>query len=175
MLVETAVDRASAKSAIQAIATQGEGSTIADLPSSHFGRFLEIYRNFPSEDDWRPARNAARNPTTDPDAPKDRRITNVESLLWAKLFNIRYRMLLMFLKHSFSIEAPTETSETTPRGLLISWSFGEMYHLRSIADILMSLPMREGEQEPFAGPPFKCLTRFRRRPESQAAGDSIAI
>jgi ferritin-like protein len=155
MLVETAVDRASAKSAIQAIATQGEGSTIADLPSSHFGRFLEIYRNFPIEDDWRPARNASRNPTTDPDAPEDRRITNVESQLWAKLLNIRYRMLLMFLKHSFYIEAPTEKSENSPRGLLISWSFGEMYNLRSIADILMSLPMREGEKEPFAGPPFE--------------------
>jgi hypothetical protein len=75
--------------------------------------------------------------------------------LWAKLFNVRYRMLLMFLKHSFCIEAPTESSETTPRGLLISWSFGEMYNLRSIADILMSLPMRDGEKEPLAGPPFE--------------------
>jgi hypothetical protein len=155
MLVETAVDRASAKSAIQAIATQGEGSTIADLPSSHFGRFLEIYRRFPDESDWRPARQVARNPTTNPDAPQDRRITNAESLLWAKLFNVRYRMLLMFLKHSFYVENPTQSSETTPRGLLISWSFGEMYNLRSIADILMSLPMRDGEKEPLAGPPFE--------------------
>lgn len=155
MLVETAVDRASAKSAIQAIATQGEGSTIEDIPSSHFGRFLGIYRRFPDEDDWRPARNVGRNPTTNREAPEDRRITNAESLLWAKLFNVRYRMLLMFLKHSFCIEAPTESSETTPRGLLISWSFGEMYNLRSIADILMSLPMRDGEKEPLAGPPFE--------------------
>jgi hypothetical protein len=155
MLIETAVDRASAKSAIQAIATQGEGSTIADLPSSHFGRFLEIYRRFPDEGDWRPARQVARNPTTNREAPENRRITNSESLLWAKLFNIRYRMLLMFLKHSFCIEAPNGTSETTPRGLLISWSFGEMYNLRSISDILMSLPMRDSEKEPLAGPPFE--------------------
>jgi hypothetical protein len=154
LLIETANDRTSAISAIKAIAVQGEGSTIGQFADSHFGRFLEIYRQFPDESQWRPARNVAKNPTTDQCAPIERRITNRLALLWARLFNLRYRMLLMYLAHSFRIDAPLKASGRTPRGLLISWAFGEMYNLRSIAEILMVLPLHDGV-EVLAGPPFE--------------------
>jgi len=155
ILIETANDRTSALNAIKAISIQGEGSTIGEFDKSHFGRFLAIYREFAGEGDWRPAREVAKNPTTDQSAPMDRRITNKIALLWARLFNLRYRMLLMYLAHAFRIEAPLKASGRTPRGLLLSWSFGEMYNLRSITEFLMALPLHEGENEPLAGPPFE--------------------
>jgi hypothetical protein len=155
LLIGTAVDRATAGGAIAAISIQGEGSDIDNLQTSHFGLFLDIYDNFPDEKGWRPARPVARNPTTDDDAPPDSRITHPLALRWAELFNLRYRMLLMFLVHSFDIEAPVSASQRTPRGLLISWAFGEMYNLRSIANILMELPLHKDGGNPLAGPPFE--------------------
>lgn len=159
VLIETATDRKSAIAAIQAIAVQGEGSDLGDDPrkqiaESHFGKFLGIYRQFPDEGGWRPARDVARNPTTDARAPDGRYIANPRALLWAKLLNLRYRMLLMYMEHSFRIAAPADASGRTPRGLLVSWAFGEMYNIRSITEILMSLPMR-GEGGTLAGPPFE--------------------
>lgn len=157
ILIETAFDRTSALNAIQAVAVQGEGSALnpEQLDESHFGRFLNIYREFPDENGWRPSSNVAWNPTTDQEAlPSTRRITNEQAYYWAGLFNLRYRMLLMFLSHSFRIEAPIKASGRTSRGLLISWAFGEMYNLRSIAEILMRLPIQDGSQV-YAGPPFE--------------------
>lgn len=159
ILIETATDRTSALAAINAIAVQGEGSDLGkdprrQLAGSHFGKFLKIYREFPNEHGWRPARNVARNPTTDPDAPRPRRITNPLAQLWAGLLNLRYRMLLMYLEHSFRIEAPAKATVRTPRGLLVSWAFGEMYNVRSITEILMRTPMRAGG-DLMAGPPFE--------------------
>jgi hypothetical protein len=63
-------------------------------------------------------------------------------------------MLLMFLTHSFAIEAPAGQKENSPRALLITWTFGEMYHLRSIAEILMTLPLGDHSGNA-AGPPFE--------------------
>jgi ferritin-like protein len=154
ILIETATDRSSALNAIKLISVQGEGSTIKNLKESHFGKFLEIYRKFPDEKGWRPSRSVATNPTTDQSAPRNRRITNKLALLWAGLFNLRYRMLLMYVSHSFRIEAPARPSGRTPRGLLITWTFGEMYNLRSIAEILMTLPLHD-RGDLLAGPPFE--------------------
>ncbi|HZQ45609.1 MAG TPA: hypothetical protein VFC07_01245, partial [Verrucomicrobiae bacterium] len=90
-----------------------------------------------------------------PHAPRARQLTDRRALLWAKLFNTRYRLLLMLMSHSFCIEGPLNASGPGSRGLLITWAFGEMYNLRSIAEILMNLPQHGGEREPYAGPPFE--------------------
>jgi hypothetical protein len=66
-------------------------------------------------------------------------------------------MLLMFLSHSFAIAAPHDSTKKSPRGLLISWAFGEMYHLRSVAEFLMSMPLG-GNSQYLAGPPFEMPT-----------------
>lgn len=154
ILIDTAVDRRSALDAIKNISLQGEGSDIENFDASHFGKFLKIYREFPYEEEWKPAKNVARNPTTDIYAPPERRITNEVALRWAGLFNLRYRMLLMYLAHAFRLEAPLRASGRTPRGLLLSWTFGEMYNLRSITEILMTLPMNDST-DVLAGPPFE--------------------
>jgi Ferritin-like len=155
ILIETAVDRTSAINAIAAISQQGEGNDVPkDLGDSHFGKFLEIYRDFPDEKGWKPSRNVATNPTTDSYAPRDSYISNKVASLWAGLLNLRYRMLLMYLMHSFQIETPLKASGRTPRGLLVSWAFGEMYNIRSITEILMTLPLND-DNDLLAGPPFE--------------------
>jgi hypothetical protein len=63
-------------------------------------------------------------------------------------------MLLMFLAHSFAIEGGSGKAASNSKGLLISWAFGEMYNLRSIAEVLMSLPIASAGGK-FAGPPFE--------------------
>jgi hypothetical protein len=155
LLIKTATNREEAVVAIKAISDQGEGTSIDSLPSSHFGRFLEIYRHFPDRE-WRPAKAVARNPTLDdPGDAKRQHIGDPEARTWAKLFNLRYRLVLMFLSHSFSLESTVVGGSQSPRGLLISWTFGEMYNLRSIAEILMALPLGSEVKDTFAGPPFE--------------------
>jgi hypothetical protein len=154
LLICTANDRTSALAALEAVAEQGEGEKVEDFASSHFGRFLTIYRAFPRDGEWTPARNVACNPTLDRDAPPERQITHPTARLWAGLLNVRYRMLLAYLAHSFQVEEPVKQWTRTSRGLLVSWAFGEMYNVRSISEILMRLPMHPGG-DVYAGPPFE--------------------
>jgi hypothetical protein len=154
ILICSANNRTSALNAIQKISTQGEGSDIGDLEASHFGKFLNIYRKFPAEGGWAPSRKVAKNPTTDPLNDAGSLIEDKRAYRWARLSDLRYRMLLMLLAHSFAVDAPAGQSVRTVRGLLITWAFGEMYNLRSIAEILMQLPLKAGS-DLLAGPPFE--------------------
>lgn len=165
LLVLVAGDRKSALDALLKIAKQGEGvvespeeksqrtlrqldrgARDADIESSHFGRFLNIYRNFPQEGQWSPSRPVATNPTTlgKSKLEETSTITNNAALPWAQLANVRYRMVLSYLSHALLTESPLAVGERSARGLLISWAFGEMYNLRSISDVLTSLPMLVG-------------------------------
>jgi hypothetical protein len=153
LLIRAPCSRQDAIDAITEISDQGEGSDITDFPRSHFARFLNIYDQFPRSGSLL-ARKLAKNPTTDCRNEDGSVISNPRALPWAKLFNLRYRMLLMFLSHSFAIAAPPDSSQKSPRGLLISWAFGEMYHLRSIAEFLMAMPLHRSLRL-LAGPPFE--------------------
>ena len=155
LLIETASNRKSAIAAIDQIAVQGEGSTVpAELSRSHFGKFLSVYRDFPDDGSWSPARTIATNPTTNPRVLDRSRRIGCRALPWARLFNLRYRMLLAYVEHAFLIEKQTEDQSHSPRGLLISWTFKEMYNLRSLSEILMALPLDKGLST-MAGPPFE--------------------
>ncbi len=155
LLIETASNRKSAIGAIDQIAVQGEGSTVpAELNRSHFGKFLSVYRDFPDDGAWSPARPIATNPTTNPRVEDRSRRIGGRALPWAQLFNLRYRMLLAYAEHAFLIEKQTEDHSHSPRGLLISWTFKEMYNLRSLSEILMTLPLDNGLST-MAGPPFE--------------------
>jgi hypothetical protein len=161
ILIETAFDRNGATKALSLVSIQGEGPISAsddalreEVRGSHFKRFLKIYREFPDEGaGWTPARHVVTNPSTNRDAEAPRRICG-EAEPWAALCNLRYRMLLLYLKHSFYIETPAAHPNHSPRAALVSWAFGEMYNLRSLSEILMSLPLRPGS-DTLAGPPFE--------------------
>lgn len=171
VLVMALATRDDAVSALSAIAEQGEATSEGDAgPPSHFERFLTIYREMQEmrKGGVQPARNVAVNPYVDSFAEdesaspsegqtsdEDREeITHPEAKLWAHLFNLRYRLLLNYLSHSFQLEGGlNNTGERTPRATIINATFGEMYNLRSIAHVLVQLPLAPTGDR-LAGPPF---------------------
>lgn len=178
LIIRVVRSRADAVDALRAIGEQGEGSASPPPEDpSHFDLFLEIYQTFPETDaalgplTWTPARSIPSNPSTlrhpSADAAVERsRITHPTARLWAHLFNVRYRMLLVDLAHALHVPGPLEESGgLTVRGHLRDWTFAEMRGegsgaagLRGIAKTLMALPLKQtpGPTDPaHAGPPFE--------------------
>jgi Ferritin-like len=177
LLVCAVRSRAEAVAALRAIGEQGEGSASppAESPPSHFDRLLEIYTSFPETEGpfatvtWIPTRSVPSNPNTlyhpSTDAELERgRITHPTTRLWAHLFNVRYRMLLVDLAHALHLPGPLVVDGTpTARGRLRDWTFQEMRGrgqggLRGIARILTRLPLKQAPDptDPLnAGPPFE--------------------
>lgn len=174
VLVMPLASRDDAYNALNAIAEQGEDNTGASTDPSHFERFLSIYKQMSAVmqeagSSWAPARNVAVNPyipedvedgSSDPsegqtaDEERDK-ITNPDAQNWGHLFNLRYRLLLNFLTHSFVLEDGLNSAGAmTPRGLIINSTFGEMYNLRSIATAMVQMPLTVGTGDKTAGPPF---------------------
>jgi len=65
-------------------------------------------------------------------------------------------MLLNYLAHSFLLDDGfNNNGAVSPRATIINATFGEMYNLRSISNVMVQLPLnpdREGDKN--AGPPF---------------------
>ena len=166
MIVRTIASRADAIAALHAIGEQGEGTEDppAQDPPSHFAEFLAIYREFPETEPaatggappaWVPTRDVPTNPTTGgksvADAAVERnRITHPTALLWARLANVRYRMLLADLAHTLALPGPLDDAAggSTPRGVLRDWTLEQMRGrifsggLRGIAGRLSALPAK---------------------------------
>jgi hypothetical protein len=114
---------------------------------------------------WAPARRVAVNPyvSLDPQPEPEfaghanTRITEPQAALWATLHNLRYRMLLTYLTHSFTLYGGLDAAGAgTPRGAVINAAFGEMYNLRAVSEILMQLPVSATDPAAGnAGPPFQ--------------------
>jgi hypothetical protein len=162
LLIMTAYSRASAVAALQAVADQGEAAEIdpAIDETSHFRRFLQLYREFPNAaDDWSPTANVAHNPRTmggEIPIPGTSLIANKQTRYWGDLFNLRYRMLLLYLSHGFRLSgAGPHHEDTKARGMIVHRTFGEMYNLRSIARIMTKLPLGLPQDGLRAGPPFE--------------------
>jgi ferritin-like protein len=181
LLVAPLASRDDTVSVLKEIAEQGEAGPTDTQDPSHFTRFLTIYlemKQLEAADGWQANRNVAFNPymvsTVDEEAelkkeaalkeeaalkkvyhsPRDL-ITNPEAKLWGNLFNLRYRMLLNYLAHSFELMGGlNQAGEWTPRGTIINATFGEMYNLRAIANLLMQTPLSDGGGDKLAGPPF---------------------
>ncbi len=113
LLILEAGSREGAAAALRLIGEQGEAfETPTDEDESHFRRFLAIYRAMRALGDGPSAvvRPVATNPTTaqtadsdpsDPDTATP--VTHPEARLWAHLFNVRYRKLLVSLSHAFDL------------------------------------------------------------------------
>ena len=184
VLVEPLLSRTDTINAVTQIGEQGEAQG-ADAPGtlpSHFERFLNIYIQYrdtlAADSSFEPSRNLADNPYIPNDGspseafdtsgkvaskseglvsnePRDP-ITNPEAQLWANLFNVRYRMLLAFLAHSFQLDGGfNNNGNFRPRGLIVNSTFGEMYNIRSITHALIQLKISTLPTETkYAGPPF---------------------
>jgi len=169
LLIIEVDSRAAAITAVERVGEQGEGfETPENENESHFRRFLAIYRAMRAlgaELDS-VVRPVATNPTTDPaaqdggewtDAGTSTSIVHPEAKLWAHLFNVRYRKLLVNLSHAFELaDDPSDRVTLSPRGALIHRTFSEMYNLRVIAGLLVRLPLDGNQPDgPRAGPPFQ--------------------
>jgi hypothetical protein len=194
VIVMPVVGRSDAVSALTAIATQGEAPVTAnEATPSHFARFLNVFRRFPQDDGWSPSRKVAVNPvvglTADGTAADPTRkctpLTNPPAALWGHLFNIRYRVLLSCLLHTFDYSSNlAEASERTPRGLLVHATFGEMYNIRALAHTLVQIPADTADTNTMAGPPFQIpftldlprdsLDRWRLHLDLLAASKALA-
>jgi hypothetical protein len=181
IIILRAATRTEALYALREILGQGEASEVkprkksdaSGLPSpdgelSHFERFVEIFREFEKKHPkgWNPVRPVPINPTTTTDATSERDlrraafhptpITAKSSLTWAKLFNVRYRMLLTYLTHTFRLARVVPPDEPNTRGAVMAKIFGEMYNIKTIAGILVSMPLTDKKDDPRrAGPPFE--------------------
>ena len=173
VLVAPLLSRDDAFNALSEIAEQGEGLETKDTTPSHFERFLYIYKEYKSilketNGTFEPSRNVATNPyvgtkaeptdnalsKTAATALENNKITDPETTLWANLCDIRYRLLLNFLNHSFLLDNGNNNAGSfSPRGLIINSAFGEMYNLRSLATILVQSPIAKNSAI-MAGPPF---------------------
>lgn len=176
VIVRPVSSRDEAVEALAAVGKQGEALFYdeSDNERSHFRRFLDIYREFP-DGEWMPTRPVPLNPKTVMDLNANRvvratgargraaaarvestPITHPESVTWAHLFNVRYRMLLVYLSHAYQLAGATGQGDAlTPRGLLINRTFGEMYNVRALSHILVELPLDESGSGAVAGPPFE--------------------
>lgn len=118
-----------------------------------------------SHGEWRASRPVAVNPYVSLDTDEEPEqggspvtpITDPESALWASLHNLRYRMLLTYLIHSFTLYGGLNAAGlVTARGTIVNATFGEMYNLRAISEILMQSPVSiDDPTAGFAGPPFQ--------------------
>lgn len=166
IIVLGASDKKSALAAIDAISEQGEGIPAPKPaesidPDSHFARFLTIYRQFAKSRSAGLVAPVPTHPNLQEGPWQDKnmeagRFTNPTAKLWAQLGNKRYRMLLMFLTHALHLEAPVNRVEqASPRGLLLTFCFGEMYNLRSLAAILSKLKLKTGGGRAVGALPFE--------------------
>jgi hypothetical protein len=64
-------------------------------------------------------------------------------------------MLLTYLAHSFRLARTAPGEAPGVRGATMHKVFGEMYNLKTIAGILVRMPLDKSEDENRAGPPFE--------------------
>jgi Ferritin-like len=173
LIIRTVDSRASAVEALQAIAEQGEATKMIMRERSHFERFLRIYVEWTEilkkHKHFDPARNVVTNPVVEDSLrddpakismdPEERNvITAPLTFYWAHLLNVRYRLLLSALQHALHLSGALQaTSQPTARGDIITLIFSEMYKIRSLAGVLVQLPVREDTppEKAAAGPPFQ--------------------
>lgn len=126
--------------------------------------FLSIFRKFPKGQEWSASRPVPVDPIVLSEAQDGAAdadwgatpITHPESRLWAHLFNIRYEALLTYFLHTFEYPNNVDyVSQITPRGLLLHSTFGEMYNIRALSEILVQMPLSADSARMMAGPPFQ--------------------
>ncbi|HEX3146732.1 MAG TPA: hypothetical protein VHR66_01445, partial [Gemmataceae bacterium] len=170
LLVRAVASRDEAVDLLTMIAEQGEANPDPSTTSpSHFARFLKVFCEMQElepiwkKGGWTPWRDVAVNPYIPATGSTSRgknhdAITHPEAVAWGHLFNVRYRMVLTYLTHSFDLASGlNESAPWSPRGTIINATFGEMYNLRAIATFMMQTPLgkKTRDAEKFAGPPFQ--------------------
>jgi hypothetical protein len=183
VIIERAATRTEALYALREVMGQGEAAEFKTVSPgggagagdaapggelSHFERFVAMFQDFEeraSSPRWNPVRPVPLNPTTCQEtgdlgsheaAFQPTPITHPGSLKWALLFNLRYRMLLTYLNHSFRLARTVDEGQANLRGTVMHRVFAEMYNLKAVSGILVTLPLTEKPRDPRrAAPTFE--------------------
>ncbi|HEX8493070.1 MAG TPA: ferritin-like domain-containing protein [Pyrinomonadaceae bacterium] len=144
--------------ALDMIAQQGEGWKL--LQDSHFERFLDTYEKFATElADYIIGVPVNPNTFADGDPTMEQsRITHEAALRWAKLLNVRYRLVLIELGLAMLQPRTSDDGSTLGRSALISTSLeNEMRNnIKIIVTRLNNLPLHpDSPAGEVAGVPFE--------------------
>jgi hypothetical protein len=71
------------------------------------------------------------------------------------LFNLRYRMLLVWLAHALVLVRGETSASSHLCGQIVHRVFGEMYNMKAIAEMLVKMPLTDDADGLKAGPPFE--------------------
>lgn len=170
LVIAQMATRTEAIEALKDLAGQGEAPEHrphdANEPS-HFARFARVFDELQQiqkrRKGWSPARSVPVNPVVGRPGEVIKgstAITAEPSRTWATLFNLRYRMLLCYLTHTFQLRRGGVGGDDDLRAAVMSRIFGEMYNLKAIAGILVRLPLSSEKASrtkgsPCAGPTFQ--------------------
>lgn len=165
VIVAQVVTRTDALAALKDVAGQGEAEHYRFGPQSepsHFERFVKIFTEYDRmktrQPEWSPSRPVPRNPSADQVEASSTHATPITaraSRAWAQLFNFRYRMLLLLLTYIYRVQREPASRLTSLRAQVLSRIFGEMYHMKAIAGILVHMPLDDSGSGKVAGPPFQ--------------------
>lgn len=158
VIVAQMASRTEAIAGLKAIAGQGEAPHLRgprEKGPSHFDRFVEIYQAFEAAKDSSLVRPVPLNPSTrDPkQGGTGTYITSATSRAWANLFNVRYRLLLAYLAHTYRL--PRVEGHAGARATMLQRVFAEMFNVKAIAEILVRLPLGDAKAPERAGAPFE--------------------
>jgi len=165
VIVAQVVTRTDALAALKDVAGQGEAEHYAfddsDEPS-HFERFAGMFSTFydrcEQDKHWSPSLPVPLNPSSDQVEASSTNITPIRaraSQIWGQLFNFRYRMLLLLLTYIYRVQREPASRLTSLRAQVLGRIFGEMYHMKAIAGILVRMPLDDSGSGKVAGPPFQ--------------------
>lgn len=164
-------DLDSAIEAIETIVTEGEGAR-GDIEHAHFGRFLEIHREFTAAREEQPGFDPAYpvipNPfaRTPVDATDVNLLDDPRTIGISNLFNGCYELMLLLLARYF---AHTEETSSELR-LLADVSVDLMFvAIRPLGELLSRLPAGPSYPEGTAGPSFHLSRTIHTLPHKTAA------
>ena len=163
--VKRVATRSDAIQALRELSEQGEAPHLgldkldALEEPSHFERLLDVYKDLLQQGP--PETAVISNPTTREDWAQTggsafTLIKDGRARYLAQVFNQRYHLLLDYLAHTFRIPRPAHLDRPHLRSMLMHRAFAEMYNLKTLAGLLVDLPISEqpGETRK-AGPPFE--------------------
>jgi Ferritin-like len=152
--------------ALKEIAEQGEGQGPKRDDTSHFQKFLKIYRGLRERQEanrnWKPALPVPQDPTSlaipenrtqrkiqDKELAEKRwtRITHPASRLWVQLFDLRYRMTLGLIMHQMLLDANRGPDSEMARRALANAAITEMHSLGWIARAIVTRPLTPAARE----------------------------
>jgi hypothetical protein len=161
-IIWSMTSRAQVRDAIAQIAIQGEGTGFSN--DSHFLEFLQLFGDFVTRADGGQAPTVLAlpvNPNTANDsATVNGRITHPVALLWAQLFNVRYRILLTELALALSESAGDNSGGggLAGRDNLVSRAIHRemknQFGISGLTQKLIKLPLKS-DGTGIAAPPFE--------------------